>query len=290
MQSKSWNLTPKQVKLPPGSSSDDTHPGNPAVCLVSASDYVWLLYDPKDCSLPGSSVHGIFQARIVEWVGHFLLQGIFPSQRSKPRLLNWQAVFFTTEPPGKPWNPGNTGNIPGPRRGQGRFPTHGLHWGPSIHCQRGEWQSPRRIPAIPTNAKWIRERCSYCALPKLVAQSLSRAWLFATPWTAARQASLSFTISLSFLKLMSIESAMPSSYVILYHPLLLLPSIFPRIRVFSNDSALHTRWPKCWSFSFSISPSSEYSGLISLKSKGLLRVFSNTTIQKHQLFGTQSSL
>ena len=83
-----------------------------------------------------------------------------------------------------------------------------------------------------------------------------------TPWTAARQASLSFTISQSLLKLLSIESVMPSNHPVLCHPLLLLPSIFPSIRVFSNESVLSIRWPKFWSFSFSISPSNEYSGLI----------------------------
>ena len=85
-----------------------------------------------------------------------------------------------------------------------------------------------------------------------------------TPWTAARQASLSITNSRSFLKLMSIESVMPSEHLILCHPLL-LPSIFPSIRVFCNESVLHNRWPKYWSFSFSISPSNEYSGLISFR-------------------------
>ena len=86
-----------------------------------------------------------------------------------------------------------------------------------------------------------------------------------TPWTPARQASLSITISWSLLKLMSIASVMPSNYLILCHPLLLLPSIFPSIRVFSSESVLRIRWPKYWSFSFSISPSNEYSGLISLR-------------------------
>ena len=94
-------------------------------------------------------------------------------------------------------------------------------------------------------------------------QSLSRVRLFATPWTAARQASLSITDSWSLL--MSIESVMPSSHLILCHPLLLPPSIFPSIRVFSNESAFHIRWPKYWSFSFSISPSNEHSGLISFR-------------------------
>ena len=86
-----------------------------------------------------------------------------------------------------------------------------------------------------------------------------------TPWTPARQASLSITISWSLLKLMSIASVMPSNYLILCLPLLLLPSIFPSIRVFSSESVLRIRWPKYWSFSFSISPSNEYSGLISLR-------------------------
>ena len=96
-------------------------------------------------------------------------------------------------------------------------------------------------------------------------QSLSHVWLFATPWIAARQASLSITNSRSLLKLMLIELVMPSSHVILWRPLLLLPPIPPSIRVFSNESTLHMRWPKYWSFSFSISPSNEYPGLISFR-------------------------
>ena len=95
--------------------------------------------------------------------------------------------------------------------------------------------------------------------------SLSHVRLFATPWTAAHQASLSITNSQSPPKPMSIESVMPSNHLILCHPLLLLPSIFPSIRVFSNESALRIRWPKYWSFSFSISPSNEHSGLISFR-------------------------
>ena len=129
-------------------------------------------------------------------------------------------------------------------------------------------------------------------------QSLSRIQLFVTPWTAAHQASLSITISWNLLKLMSIESVMPSSHLILCHPLLLLPSIFPSIRVFSTESVLHIRWPKYWNFNFSISPSNEYSGLISfrmdwfdlLQSKGLSRVFSSITVQKHQYFSAQPFL
>ena len=96
-------------------------------------------------------------------------------------------------------------------------------------------------------------------------QSLGHVWLFETPWTAAHQASLSITNSRSSLKLMSIELVMPSNHLILWHPLLLLPSMFPSIRVFSNESVLLIRWPNYWSFSFSISPSNEYSGLISFR-------------------------
>ena len=123
----------------------------------------------------------------------------------------------------------------------------------------------------------------------VVAQSLSCVLLFVTPWTAACQASLFFTISWSLLKLMSIESVKPTNHLILCHPLPLLPSIFPSIRVFSNELALLIRWPKYWSFIFNICPSNEYhgwfplgwTGLISLLSKGLSRVFSRTTVWKH---------
>ena len=96
-------------------------------------------------------------------------------------------------------------------------------------------------------------------------QSLSHVWLFATPWTAASQASLSITSSLSLPKLMPIASVMPSNHLILCHLLLFLPSIFPSLKVFSSESALCIRWPEYWSFSFSISPSNEYSGLISFR-------------------------
>ena len=118
-----------------------------------------------------------------------------------------------------------------------------------------------------------------------------------TPWIAARQASLPITSSWSLLKLISIESVMSSNHLILC-PLLLLPSIFPSIRVFSNESVLRIRWPKYQSFSFSISSSSEFSGLISFRMdwldllavQGTSRVFSNITVQKHQFFGAQLSL
>ena len=128
-------------------------------------------------------------------------------------------------------------------------------------------------------------------------RSLSRIRLIVTPWITAHQASLSITNSWSSLKFMSFESVMPSSHLILCHPLLLLPPVPPNIRVFSNESTLRMRWQKYWSFSFSISPSNEHqdwsplgwTGWISLQSKGLSRVFSNITVQKHQFFGTQLS-
>ena len=128
-------------------------------------------------------------------------------------------------------------------------------------------------------------------------QSLSHVQLFATPWTAAHQASLSITNSRSSPTSMPIESVMPSNHLILCRPLL-LPSIFPSISVFSNESVLQIRWPKYWSFSFTISLSNEYPGLVSFRMdwldllavQGTLnRVFPNTTVQKHQFFGAQPS-
>ena len=127
-------------------------------------------------------------------------------------------------------------------------------------------------------------------------QSLRHAWLFVTPWTAACQASLSITNSQHLIKLMYIELVMPSNHLILCRPLLLLRSIFPSIRIFSNESVLRIRYPKYWNYSFSISPSNEYSGVISfridwfsiLAIQGTFsRFFSNTTVQKHQFFSAQ---
>ena len=149
-----------------------------------------------------------------------------------------------------------------------------------------------------------------------VVQSLSRVQLFATLWTAEGQASLSITNSRSLLKLMSIESVMPSNHLILCHPLLLLPSIFPRVRLFSSESALHIRWLKCWSFSFGISPSMFIQGWLPLGLTGLIFFLSKrlwrdhcskpsvlwcsaffmvrdseqTTVRNHQFFGAQPSL
>ena len=132
--------------------------------------------------------------------------------------------------------------------------------------------------------------CTVVQLPSCVL-------LFETPWTLAHQASLSLTISCSLPRFMSIESVMPSNYLILCHRFLLLPSIFPSIRVFSSESALHIRGLKYWGFSFSISLSNEYSGLISFKIglisllfKLLSRVFSGTIVGKCQFFGALPSL
>ena len=122
-------------------------------------------------------------------------------------------------------------------------------------------------------------------------QLLSRVGLFATPWIAAHKASLSITNSLSLLKLMSIESLMPSSHLILCCSLLLLPSIFPSIRVFSNESALHIRWPKYWSFSFSISPSNEHPGLISFRIDWLCLLAVHGTLKSlHQHHSSKASI
>ena len=128
-------------------------------------------------------------------------------------------------------------------------------------------------------------------------QSLSHVQLFLTPWIAARQASLSITNSRSLLKLMPIESVMPSSHLILCHLLLLLPLIPPSIRVFSNESTLHMRWPKYWSFSFSISPSNEHPGLISFRMdwldllavQGTLKSLLQHHTSKASIFGAQLS-
>ena len=129
-------------------------------------------------------------------------------------------------------------------------------------------------------------------------QLLSCVQFFATPWTTIRQTSLSITNSRGLPKPMAIESVMPSNHAILCRLLLLLPSVFPCIRVFSNESVLCIRWPKYWSFRFNINPSNEHPGLISFRMdwldflavQGLSRVFSNTTVQKHQFFSTQLSL
>ena len=163
---------------------------------------------------------------------------------------------------------------------------------------RGAWQAT--IYGVAQSWTWLeRFRTQACTYIQLSSdQLLSHVWLFATPQTVARQASLSITNSWSLLKLMSTETMMPSIHLILCHPLLLLPSIFPSMRVFSNESVLHIRWPKYWSFSFSISPSNAYSGLISFRVDWLdllaVQEILKSLLQHHSskapIFGTQLSL
>ena len=142
---------------------------------------------------------------------------------------------------------------------------------------------------------WLWPHWSSASVQFRSVQSLSHVWFYATPWTAARQASLSITNSWSLPKPMSIESVMPYNHLILCWPLL-LPSIFPTIRVFSNELALRIKWPKYWSFSFSISPSNEYPGLISFRMDWLDLLAVQGTLksllqhQKHQFFSFQLSL
>ena len=205
------------------------------LCVKSLSS-IWLC-DPLVCSLPGSSVHGILQARILECVAIFYSRG-----SSCPR--DWTCIFWT----------GRQGSSPLSHQG--------------------------------------RPKCSSVQF-----SSITQLCLFATPCTAAHQASLSITNSRSLLKLMSIKSVMPSNHLILCHHLLLPPSIFPSIGVFSNESALPIRWPKYWSFTFSISPSNEYSGQISFRMdwldllavqgilKSLLQHYSSkASILRHSVF------
>ena len=271
------------------------------------------LCDPMDCSPPGSSVHGILQARILEWVTTSFSRGT-----SQP--MSWsqsparQADSLSSETPGSevkvalvvsdslqpyqlysPWNsPGQNSGVDSLSLLQ-RIQTQGSNPG-LPHCRQILYQlrykgSPRILEWIAcpfsSRSSWPRKQTGVSCIAGKVftnwairealqgslwfssVQLLSHVWLFATPWTVERQASLSITNSLSLLKLMSIASAMPCNHLILCHPLLLPPSIFPRIRVFSNESVLHIRWPKYWSFSFSISPSNEYLGLISFRMEWL---------------------
>ena len=157
---------------------------------------------------------------------------------------------------------------------------------PTICLSVHYWKILELFPALDIQLSWV--------------QSLSHVRLFATLWTAACQASLSITNSRSLLRFMCIEFMMPSNHLILYQPLLLPPSTFPSIRVFSNESVLLIRWPKYWSFnsaSASVLPMNTiqdwsllgWTGWMSLQSKGLSRVFSNTTVKKHQFFSSQLS-
>ena len=184
------------------------------------------LSNPMDSSFPSSSIHGIFQARVLEW-GAIAFSIVY--LKCAKRVLS----FLITQ-------------------------------------KRKKLITVIQICLLAIWWWWfhIEELACQCRRHSVQfnsVQSLSRVRLFATPWTTARQASLSITNSRSPPKPMSIESMMPSDHLILYRPLLLLPSIFPSIRVSSNESALCIRWPKYWSFSLNISPSNEHPGLISFR-------------------------
>ena len=163
------------------------------------------------------------------------------------------------------------------------------------HCNPTDWS----LPGSAINGILQARILEWVAIPFSISsvQSFSRVQLFATPWIAAHQASLSITNPQSLLKPMPIKLVMPSNHLIFCCPLLLLPPTPLSIRVFSNESTLHMRWPKYWSCSFSTSPSNEHPGLISfrmtgwisLQSKGLSRVFSSSTVQKHHFFCAQLS-
>ena len=175
-----------------------------------------------------------------------LLQGIFPTQGSNPGLSHCRWIFYQPSHQGSPrileWV---------------AYPVSSVSSRPASQADSLPLSYQGSPVTTPLNYFFWHA--------VVVVQSPSHVWLFATPWTAARQVSLSFTTHRNLFKLMSFESMMPSNHLILCCPLLLLPSIFPSIRVFSNELALCIRWPKYWSFSFSISPSNEYSGLISFK-------------------------
>ena len=171
--------------------------------------------------------------------------------------------------------------------------SHGLQHArdlcPSPSLRLTPWLHSQKLENLVLQKAWPKYKL-------ISVQSLSRVRLFVTPWTAACQASLSTTNSWSLLKLMSIELVMPSNHLILCRPLLLLPSIFPSIRVFSNQSVLHVRWPKYWSFSLSVSPSNEFSRLISFRMdwldllavqgtlKSLLQHHSSKASSRHSTF------
>ena len=226
-----------------------------------------------DHCLPGSSVPGVLQEIILEWVAKPSYRGSSPPKdrtciSSVSCTDKW--VFYhraTKEAPYTHTHTHTHTHTPGisqPSNSQG-----------VVHPKNNKWMLDSVIPKagllkiIQLQKPIIKDKyiiCKYAFLAQFSSvQSLSRVRLFVTQWIAARQASLSITISQSSLELTSIESVMPSSHLILCRPLLLLHPIPPSIRVFSNESTLRIRWPKYWSFSFSISPSKEHPGLISFR-------------------------
>jgi len=205
-----------------------------------------------DCSPPVSSLCGISQARVLEWVAIFP----FPSPGDRS---SWPEI----KPASPAWQADSLGS---PKNYQKVIPK-------CFFCKNFIFEIGKKsvYEIIITKLEYsliflsLFDHLEFSFNTFSSVQSLSYVQIFATPWTAACQASLSITNSQSLLKLMSMESVMPSNHLILCRPLLLLPSIFPSIRVFSNESVLRIRRPKCWSFSFSFSPSNEYWGLLSFR-------------------------
>ena len=217
------------------------------------------LCDPIDCSLPGSTIHGIFQARILEWVGIS-----FSRRSSRPRDWTWVSRIV-----GRRFTIWATREVPSKSEAQLcptlcdpiDYPVHGI-----LQARILEWVVFPFSRGSPQPSDWTQVSCitgrffTGWAIREaqivglkihvsifVVGQSLSHVWCFVTPWTAACQASLSFTIYQRLLTLMPLESVMPSNYLILCCPLLLPSLIFPSIWVFSNESVLRIRWPKYWS-------------------------------------------
>ena len=216
------------------------------------------LCNPINCSPPASSVHGILQARIRKYFAVPSSRGSFPLWMEPTHvscLLHCQAgVLSLAPPPVKAFKM----FIPAEYKNMNKF----FFYHKALHFSIQLFKTLLIIFSF-WRDDLIWQHKIYFQFSSV--QLLSRVRLFATPWTGACQAFLSITNSWSLLKLMSIESVKPSNYFIVCGPLVLLPSIFPSIRVFSDESVLHIRWPKYWSFSFSISPSNEYSGLISFR-------------------------
>ena len=230
------------------------------LCLVTQSCQLCpALCNFMDCSPSGSSVHGDSSGKNTGVGCHAFLQ-IFPTQGLNPglphcgwilyhlshqggqRILEWAAYPFSS---GSPWPRNQTG----------------------VSCIAGGFFTSWSLLDLGTSRTYKHSQSGTVLFigDSSSVQSLSYVWLFATPWTTAPQASLSITNSRSLLKPMSIESVMLSNHLGLCRPLLLLPPIPPSVRVFSNESTLRMRWPKHWSFSFSISPSNEHPGLISFR-------------------------
>ena len=202
-----------------------------------------------------------------------------PLTETKEKVMRGPHLWFPER-----WAPRWWGEL----RGSLGWPTVQWHWATSVLQFMGREETMLRRTYLSFFPRW-----SQCSL--FVVQSLSHVLLFGTPWTAAHQAPLSSTISQSLLKFISIESVMPSNHLLLCRPLLLLPTIFPSIRIFSNEWAFHIRWPQGASASvLQMNIQGWFPlgliGLISLQSRGLSRDFSNITVQKHQFFSDQPSL